>query len=473
MLRQRAKLIASLVYIGNVMCIAASFFLAYWIRNTLLSTQYGKLSPVQNYLWLLLFILVVWSFLLYHFGLYRSYRVKSFRVELRDLVKTVLWGTLLIGVLIFTFKLHYVSRLFIFMFGVLAFCVLAAERGTIRALARQARRRGLNFRNILIVGSGRRARELAKIVEDHQEWSFRLLGIVVDHGNGDMTTIGRYPVIGNIEKMSEILHTHVVDEVIFAVSRKKLEGLEEIFLLCEELGIRARVAVNFFPHMIAKVSLDDLHGIPLLTFTTTPHNEFVLALKRGFDVIVASTSLLFLSPIFLLIALGIKMSSRGSVLFTQTRVGLNGRQFTLYKFRSMVQDAEQKKHQLLAMNQMDGPVFKMTNDPRVTTFGKFLRKTSLDEFPQLMNVLKGDMSIIGPRPPIPEEVAKYQSWQRRRLSMRPGLTCIWQVNGRNTIRDFDKWMKLDLQYIDNWSLGLDFKIFLKTIPTVFLGRGAN
>ena len=363
MLRQRAKLIASLVYIGDLICIVASFFLAYWLRNMLFSTQHGKLSPVQDYLWLLLFVLVIWSFLLYHFGLYQSYRVKSFRIELRDIFKTVLCGTLLIGVLVFTFKLHYVSRLFIFMFGVLAFSVLAGEKGIIQMVARQARRRGLNFRNILIVGSGRRARELAKIVEDHQEWSFRLLGIVVDHDNGDLTKIGRYPVIGNIEKISEILHTHVVDEVIFAVSRKKLEALEELFLLCEELGIRARVAVNFFPHMIAKVSLDDLHGIPLLTFTTTPHNELVLALKRGFDVIVASTTLLVLSPFLFLIALGIKISSRGSVLFTQTRVGLNGRRFALYKFRSMVQDAEQKKHELLAMNQMDGPVFKMANDP--------------------------------------------------------------------------------------------------------------
>jgi exopolysaccharide biosynthesis polyprenyl glycosylphosphotransferase len=225
--------------------------------------------------------------------------------------------------------------------------------------------------------------------------------------------------------------------------------------------------------MIAKVCLEEIEGIPLLTFSTVPHNEFVLALKRVFDILVSSAAIILFVPFFLPISLAIKATSPGPVFFHQTRVSLNGRHFTLYKFRSMVANAEEKKQELLHLNQMEGPVFKMENDPRVTWVGQFLRKTSLDEFPQFWNVLKGDMSIIGPRPPLPEEVEQYQPWQRRRLSMRPGLTCLWQIKGRNTIRDFEQWINLDLQYIDTWSLGLDLKIFLKTIPTILLARGAK
>ncbi len=473
MLRQQAKLVAFSVYIADLVLVIISFLTSYWVRNTFLSTQYGPLAPIEDYLWLLFIIISLWSFLLYYFGLYESYRTKPLWVEPWQIVKVAFWATLLTGAFIFVFKLHYISRLFIVLFAVVAFLLLSIERRIIRSIARQVRKRGLNYRNIIIVGTGRRAREIAKVLEENRNWGLKLIGIVCDNGNDHLPKVGRYPVIGNIKQMPEILHSQVVDEVIFAVSRKKLEETEEIFLMCEELGIRARVAVNFFPHMIAKVHLDDLHGIPLLTFTTTPYNEFQLAVKRTFDLSISSIMLILLSPLLLVIAGLIKGTSLGPVLFKQTRVGLNGRKFTLYKFRSMVQDAESRKQEVLGLNEMNGPVFKMRNDPRSTGIGKFLRRTSLDELPQLINVFKGDMSIVGPRPPIPEEVSHYKPWQRRRLSMKPGLTCLWQINGRSKITDFEQWMKLDLQYIDNWSLKLDFKIFLKTIPVVLLGRGAS
>jgi exopolysaccharide biosynthesis polyprenyl glycosylphosphotransferase len=473
MLRQRVKLVAFSVYILDLISIFLAFFLTYWIRNTFFSTQYSSLAPIQDYLWLLTFVVPLWSFLLYYFGLYESYRTKPLWVEPWRILKVTFWGTLLVGTFIFVFKLHYISRLFMVLFAVFAFLLLAVERRIIRSIARQVRKKGLNFKNIIIVGTGRRAREIAKVLEENKNWGFKLIGIVCDNGNDHLPKVGTYPVIGNIKQMPEILHSQVVDEVIFAVSRKKLEETEEIFLMCEELGIRARVAVNFFPHMIAKVHLDDLHGVPLLTFTTTPYSEFQLAVKRVFDLSISSIMLVLLSPLLLVIAGLIKGTSPGPVLFKQIRVGLNGRRFTLYKFRSMAQDAESRKQEFLRLNEMAGPVFKIKNDPRLTSIGRFLRKTSLDELPQLINVLKGDMSVIGPRPPIPEEVTQYKSWQRRRLSMKPGLTCLWQINGRNKIKDFDQWMKLDLQYIDNWSLKLDFKIFLKTIPVVLLGRGAS
>jgi len=230
--------------------------------------------------------------------------------------------------------------------------------------------------------------------------------------------------------------------------------------------------MNFFSNRVARIEIEELEGIPFLTFTTTPSNETQLALKRLLDVAISMMLLALTLPALVIAALGIKLSSPGSVLFKQERIGLNGRSFLLYKFRTMIEDAHERRGEVSHLNEMSGPVFKLKDDPRVTTIGRILRRFSLDELPQLWNVLKGDMSIVGPRPPIPEEVASYHRWHRRRLSMKPGLTCLWQISGRNNI-DFDRWMQLDLQYIDNWSPALDLKILLRTIPAVLLGRGAS
>jgi exopolysaccharide biosynthesis polyprenyl glycosylphosphotransferase len=231
--------------------------------------------------------------------------------------------------------------------------------------------------------------------------------------------------------------------------------------------------MDLFPHTRARVELEELDGVPLLSFATTPTNPLQLMLKRVLDIALASFLLLIGMPIAGMIALTIKLTSGGgSVLFRQTRCGLNGRSFTLYKFRTMVEGAEERRRELMHLNEMDGPVFKLRSDPRVTRLGRLLRRFSLDELPQLWNVLRGDMSLVGPRPPIPEEVAQYQRWQRRRLAMKPGLTCLWQISGRNDL-DFDRWMQLDLEYIDSWSPLLDLKILLKTVPVVLSGRGAS
>lgn len=264
----------------------------------------------------------------------------------------------------------------------------------------------------------------------------------------------------------------MVDEILFVVSQKKLVELEELLLACEEEGIKTRIALDMFPHMINRMEVEELEGVPLLTFSPTKITALSLAFRRLFDVVFGLLLLLITSPIWILTAMAIKLTSRGPVLFKQVRCGLNGRRFVLYKFRSMVHDAELQKDTLKALNEMDGPAFKIKKDPRITFVGKIIRKASIDELPQLLNVLKGDMSLVGPRPSIPEEVEKYKHWQRRRLSMKPGMTCLWQIQGRNKI-DFDDWMKLDLQYIDNWSLKLDLMIFLKTIPVVIFGRGAR
>lgn len=233
-----------------------------------------------------------------------------------------------------------------------------------------------------------------------------------------------------------------------------------------------RILLDFLPTGFSHVFVDHLAQVPLLTFSSTPQNDFALLLKRALDVALSALVLVVLSPLFLVMALLIILTSRGPVFYRQTRCGLGGRRFTLLKFRSMVSNADQLLHHLEELNEVDGPVFKMRNDPRCTVIGRWMRMLSLDELPQLWNVLRGDMSLVGPRPPLPAEVEQYESWQRRRLRMRPGLTCLWVLEGRSRLQ-FDRWVKLDLLYIDNWSVWLDFKILLRTIPTVLSSRGAH
>jgi exopolysaccharide biosynthesis polyprenyl glycosylphosphotransferase len=281
---------------------------------------------------------------------------------------------------------------------------------------------------------------------------------------------GKYPVFP-LAQLTELLRRQVIDEIIFAVDSRRLVELEEVFLLCDEEGVRTRVAVDFFPHVNSEVYMDRLGTLPLLTFSATPHDEIRLSVKRVTDIILAGAALVILFPVMLAVALLIRLTSPGPAIFRQVRCGLNGRQFVFYKFRSMQENAHQMREQFRHLSQRE-LALKIPNDPRLTAVGRWLRKFSIDEWPQLWNVLKGDMSLVGPRPAVPEEVEQYKGWQRRRLRMRPGLTCLWAVNGRDAV-DFETWMKLDMQYIDSWSLALDWKIILRTIPQVLTGRGAN
>jgi exopolysaccharide biosynthesis polyprenyl glycosylphosphotransferase len=279
-------------------------------------------------------------------------------------------------------------------------------------------------------------------------------------------TYEQYP----LSRLRELLRRRVIDEIIFAVDSRRLGEMEEVFLLCDEDGVRTRVVVDFFPHVNSEVYLDRLGDTPLLTFSAAPHDEIRLLLKRVMDVLLATAALALLSPIMFLIALLIRLTTPGPAIFRQVRCGLNGRRFVFYKFRSMCDNAEELKSSLMYLNRKS-TAFKIPNDPRLTAIGGFLRKFSIDEWPQLWNVVRGDMSLVGPRPAVPEEVELYQTWQRRRLRMRPGLTCLWALAGRDKL-DFDTWMKMDMQYIDTWSLTLDWNILLRTIPRVLTGRGA-
>jgi len=279
-------------------------------------------------------------------------------------------------------------------------------------------------------------------------------------------------VLGRLDDLGQILEREVLDEVVLGARRARLDRIEEAVRLCEEQGVGVKVLLDFFPNSTSRIAVEELEGMPVLSFATAPTDVAPLAAKRIFDLVVSVAALVLLAPLFLGIALAVKLDSPGPVFFRQRRVGLNGREFWMWKFRSMCDGAEAMQPALAALNEMVGPTFKASQDPRVTRVGRWLRRTSLDEFPQFWNVVKGEMSVVGPRPPIPSEVKEYQRWQRRRLSVRPGLTCTWQVSGRSEV-DFDRWMELDLHYIDHWSLWHDLSIVLRTIPAVLLGRGAR
>jgi len=320
------------------------------------------------------------------------------------------------------------------------------------------------------VGTGKRAVALIHRIKNHPEWGFKILGAIEDEAGRGIARVDGVEVIGNIDNIGEILKKKAVDEVMIVVPRSRLNFIEKAVLSCEIVGVKVVVAMDLFNLKIARARHTDLEGIPFVSFETTVANAWLLIAKRLIDIVLSFAGIVLGAPIFLASALAIKITSKGPVIFKQQRVGLNSRTFTLYKFRTMYSGADELRAAMEAKNDLDGPAFKMKHDPRVTPAGRVLRKLSIDELPQLFNVLAGHMSLIGPRALPTYEVEKIELWQRRRFSMRPGLTCLGQVNGRNKL-DFNKWMKLDLEYLDNWSLWLDIKILAKTIPVVLFGIG--
>src|SRR5258706_5638936 len=446
MLKEKARMIARVVYVADLALTTAAFFAAFFIRDLVLPRiapgQFPTgLFPLREYVKLYPVVLILWSVLLFSYHSYHSHRTVPLLREALTAIRVVLVGNAILAPLAYLMPLRQLSRAWFILFGVLAALLLVLEKVVVRIIARYVRAKGLNYRTILIVGTGRRAIEVARTIEGHKYWGYKILGFVSD-GHRLSNGWGRFRIYGNVPDLLRLLEggqfAEPIDEIVFAVTRKKLDEMKQIFLMCEELGIRARVAMNFFPNRVARIELEELDGIPFLTFTTTRSDETQLAFKRLLDVTVSGLLLVLSMPVIVLAALAIKLGSPGSVVFKQERIGLNGRIFTLYKFRTMIERAHELRLEMSHLNEMTGPVFKMVDDPRVTTVGRILRRFSLDELPQFWNVLKGDMSLVGPRPPIPEAVKSYHRWHRRRLSMKPGLTCLWQVSGRNTI-DFERW----------------------------------
>ena len=483
MLKEQSRLLVAAIFSLDLAVVAAAFFLAYWVRSAalpgFLPQTVSPLYPLAAYLPLLPFVLLIWGVLLLASGSYRSHRTVPLAEEAWAILRVCGTGLGALALGIFALRLDQkllggdeFSRVWVLLVAVFAGLLLLTEKLAIRILSRYVRWRGYNYRTVLIAGTHEGAVSLADSILDHRYWGFRILGFV-SHPQAESSALPpHYPLLGTIDDILEIVEDNAVDDVLFCVNRRDLERMEDLFLALHEQGIRTRFALNLFPHTKARTHFDELDGVPILTFSTAPERPLPMAFKRVVDIAMSFLLLAVGLPVVLAIALIVKLTSGGNVLYRQVRCGLNGRRFTLYKFRTMVTGAEAKQEELLHLNEMNGPVFKLKRDPRVTWFGRFLRRFSLDELPQLWNVLRGDMSLVGPRPPIPDEVARYQRWQRRRLSMKPGLTCLWQVSGRNQI-DFDRWMELDLQYIDSWSPWLDVKILLKTVPAVLSGRGAS
>lgn len=484
MLKEQSRFLSALIFTADLALVTLAFLLAYWARAVWIPALFPQvvstpLYPLSAYLPLLPVVLIIWGCLLLSSDCYRSHRTVSLLEEAWDILRVCVGGLAVLALVVYALRIDerllgsdQFSRLWVLLIGVLAGLLLLTEKLVLRTLSRYVRARGFNYRTVLIVGTSPGAFSLADSIRDHRYWGFRILGFVAHSDVGQPIPRPGAKVLGTIDDIPRLVNENVVDDVLFCVSRRELDRLEDLFLLLHEQGIRTRFALNFFPHSKIRTRFEELDGVPLLTFSTTPEQLLPLVLKRALDIVLSIVLMLLALPVSVGISLLIKATGSGEILFRQTRCGLNGRRFTIYKFRTMVEGADERKEELLHLNEMDGPVFKVSKDPRVTWLGRFLRRFSLDELPQLWNVLRGDMSLVGPRPPIPDEVARYQRWQRRRLSMKPGLTCLWQISGRNQI-DFDRWMQMDLEYIDTWSPWLDFKILLKTVPAVLSGRGAS
>jgi len=419
-------------------------------------------------------LLLLWHVLFSCFGLYASHRLSSRASECADVVKAAALGCLGLWGAAILFHIQMASVQFVIVFFVMSTGTLVCSRLALRMVLAQARMHGRNLRNVIIVGTNRRATEFAEELQANPQLGYRVIGFADRPWNGiDQFRRTGHTLACDLEGLPAFLRTNVVDEVVIALPIRSLHAdASKVAALCEVQGIILRVPTNIFDLKAARSGTEELEGHLSITHSMGVIEGWPVVMKRVLDFCLALTALFVVSPILLLVAALIKTTSPGPIFFTQKRIGQNKRRFTIYKFRSMAMDAETKMRELEHLNELSGPVFKIKHDPRITPVGRFLRQTSIDELPQLFNVLKGDMSLVGPRPMSVRDFELFsEDWHRRRFSVRPGITCLWQVNGRNSV-PFEKWMELDMQYIDRWSLWLDFKILAKTIPAVLRGSGA-
>lgn len=468
MLKQQAKLFNRIVMALDGVAFSAAFFLSFYLSGMNLS-----LGDAKSYLWLLIAVILLSHVLMERSGLYGSLRVSSLWQITLSLAKAHIIAGVIAAALIFLVDPHRISRELFVLFIKLSFVFLALEKAALKFFLSAIRRRGLNFRYILIVGTDTRALHMIRLMEHHIQWGLKIVGLVSVSEAYHTSRVAGYEVLGSLDALPDICKQKTVDEVLFCVPMELLPHLDNVFLDMEEMGITMRMALDFSPLRRSNQEIALFHGIiPLLTFHSRSHDEWHLFLKRCLDIVGSVVGLAVTGILFPFLFIAIKLDSPGPVLFRQKRVGKQGRIFTCWKFRSMYIDAEEKKRLLMPLNEMKGAIFKITNDPRVTRVGRFIRQTSLDELPQFWNVLKGEMSLVGTRPPTPDEVAKYENWHRKRICIKPGITGLWQVSGRNRLQNFDAIARLDIEYVENWSLWLDMKILFRTIIVVFARSGS-
>jgi len=416
-----------------------------------------------------LVVLVVWFLLSKAFRANELYRSRPYSILLLNVIGLTVVGTGILALAVMVFNLFQIGITPLIYFGFLSATILFAIKVIIFAYMKGARRRGMNSRNILIVGDESALTFINQVIKC-KEWGYRIIGVV---GNNALkkSIEHQVTVLPEDTDIDKVIADKTIDEVIYCREKARMEDIMSLLTSCNELGVIFRMSSPFFNMLTNKTHLHYFDTTPVLTISNTPMDYLLLKLKDVFDFVVSFITITVFSPLYIGIAIGIKLSSKGPVFFKQKRVGKRGRKFWVYKFRTMVTNAEELKAKLMDQNEMDGPVFKIARDPRITGIGNFLRKTSLDELPQFFNVLLGDMSIVGPRPPVPAEVREYERWQLRRLSMKPGITCVWQISPSRNDVSFEEWMRMDLEYIDNWSLRLDFILILKTVRTMLRADG--
>ena len=463
------------VQLADAVTTAFSFIVAYFVwrwAKIIFSWVPGREIEITHDLyWKIVVFAIIWVLVLTKLGAYTYQRFKSLRREMKLVAEASAVSTLILLAANFIFRFEYIPRTYIGIFLVVNFLSLAGEKLILFNIAKEIRKRGKNRKKVLVVGSGMKAKNFIETVEKNLEWGLDIVGLVAENGSFFGAELYGKKILGTNSEIEKILHQYPVGEVIICTSGMEMGKVEAVLETCEREGVQIRVNSDFFGGLAKKVTIDEVYGLSIISFTTIPDNEWALYLKRFIDILVSAILLIVLSPLFLMIAILIKITSKGPVFYEWNVVGFNKNPFRSWKFRTMVVNADEMKQKLMDLNEMKGPVFKIKNDPRITNAGGLLRKFSLDELPQLWSVFKGDMSLVGPRPAGPHELVRYESWHRRKLSIKPGITCLWQANGRNRIEDFDEWARMDLEYIDNWSFWLDFKILAKTAWSVLKGTG--
>ena len=460
--------------LGDIILINVAFALAYYIRYEL---QWLRAVDPANTVSLSAFVpfmVLLTVFLLIAYGvegIYRPKRRLSWFDEAYAIFNGTTTGIVVMIVLVFAYRPSFYSRIIFLYTGVLILILLALSRGVKVMTLRRWRKEGFNVQKLLIVGAGEVARTVMRSVVANPELGYHIVGFVDDDEDRGNTNIGRFEALGRIRNLPALLAQKEVDEVILTLPWQYHQKIITVIAMCELRGIRVRIVPDMFQIRLGRMDMTEMAGIPLLGVKQTTIQGGRLLVKRSFDFFGALLALLFLSPVLALIALAIKLDSEGPVIFQQDRIGRDGKPFKVYKFRSMVKDAEAQKAALEELNEADGPLFKMKDDPRRTRVGRFLRRASFDELPQLYNVLRGEMSLVGPRPNIPAEVENYKTWHEQRLEVLPGMTGLWAIHGRSELT-FDEIVLLDIYYIENWSLGLDLKIILQTLPRLLFGTGA-
>jgi exopolysaccharide biosynthesis polyprenyl glycosylphosphotransferase len=479
MSNSRRRLLLNAFKLFDIGLMVSAFVIATFVvhcqsRDVNAADFFSMRVKIQNVAIFSLFVFA-WHAIFSLSGLYTSRRLSDRWKELIDVTKATLLGSMVVLIGAGIFHITLVTPLFLIVFSLSSTSTALASRVILRAGLAMVRKQGRNLRNVVIVGTNNRALEFARRLDSHPDLGYRIVGFVDRDWDGiDKFRSTGHALASDFLSFPEFLRSRQVDEVVIALPIRSLhEEGSRIAALCEEQGITLRLLTNIFDLKMAR-SGEGLHGDTLITHYTSSHSleGWPVFIKRIFDIVVSFFGIIFLSPVLLIVAALIRLTSPGPVFFTQKRLGLNKRRFDVYKFRTMVVDAEARMRDIEHLNEVSGPVFKIKNDPRITPIGRLLRKTSIDELPQLFNVLKGEMSLVGPRPlPLRDYEGFNKDRQRRRFSVKPGITCLWQIRGRSSI-PFEQWMELDLQYIDKWSLWLDLEILMRTIPAVLRGSGA-